>query len=75
MNIFCKKSFVVGLTILGLMAWSSITLVLMLTRSWTAANAYWVSLFTGLICISAAIAVYSWRLLVIDDTGGDESGE
>lgn len=73
MDLFAKKSFKEALTVAGLGAWAAVTLTLMMVRSWTAGNAYWVSIFVGLICFSAALAVYAWRLAVLDED--EEEGE
>lgn len=74
MDLFAKKGFKEALTIAGLGAWAAITLTLMVVRSWTAGNAYWVSIFVGLICFSAALAVYAWRLVVLDEKEGESDG-
>lgn len=71
MSFFQKEGYVEGLTVIGLAAWASITLLLMLTRSWTAGNSYWVAVFTGLICFSASLAVNAWRLLVLSEGRGE----
>ncbi|GFN22839.1 hypothetical protein [Thermanaeromonas sp. C210] len=62
-----------GLVVLGLSAWASITLLLMLVRSWTAGNWNWVAILSGLICCSASLGTSAWRRLVLNGEG--ERGE
>ncbi len=66
---FSKEGYAEGLVIIGLTVWVSITLTLMLARSWVAGNAYWVAVLTGLICLSASLSVYTWRILILDPKG------
>lgn len=75
MSFLKGEGFSEGFTVMGLAVWASLTLILMLIRSWTAGNYYWVLIFSGLICLSAAFSVYTWRVLVLDQKGGAENGE
>lgn len=74
MSFFSEDGFKEGFTVIGLAIWASLTLTLMLYRSWTAGNACWVAIFAGLICLSAAFSVYVWRVLVLDQKGDGISG-
>ncbi len=75
MSLFSGEGDKEGFMVLALGVWASITLLVMIARSWTAGNAYWVSILAGLICFAAAFSVYTWRVLVLDRKGGAEDGD
>ena len=69
-----KKLFM-GIVVLGLISWASISLIFMLVRSWSATNWDWVSILSGLLCFGAALAICAWKHTVLDyGERGDEDG-
>lgn len=70
MNFFNGEGSKDAFIIIVLAVWASLTLLLMLTRSWVAGNSNWVVIFIGLICLTSAFAVYAWRVLILDRKGG-----
>jgi hypothetical protein len=66
------KGFFMGLTTLGLTCWASLSLIIMLVKSWLVANWDWVTILSGLLCFSAALSICAWKHTVLDY---GESGE
>lgn len=66
------ERYIEGLTVLGLTAWASITLLFMLVRSWTASNWNWVAVLSGLLFFSASLGINARRLLILSN---EERGE
>ncbi|MFA5535705.1 MAG: hypothetical protein WDA53_00875 [Bacillota bacterium] len=65
MNFWSKAGYKEAIIIAGLGTWASITLVFMIARSWAAGNSRWVSIFAGLICLAAALAINAFRTVYL----------
>ena len=69
------KDYKIGIFILGLTCWASLSLMFMIYMSWVAANWNWVAILAGLLCFSASLAIYAWKAIVLDqDNGGEDDG-
>lgn len=71
-----EKGLHMGFIGLGLTSWATLSLILMILRSWAATNWDWVAILCGLLCISASLSIVIWKTVALDyRERGEEDGE